>query len=31
MKEVVFGSVALKVLHDSHVPVMLIKRESHTM
>lgn len=25
MKELVFGSVALKVLHDSHVPVMLIK------
>jgi nucleotide-binding universal stress UspA family protein len=25
MKELVFGSVALKVLHDSNVPVMLIK------
>ncbi|MCX5854911.1 MAG: universal stress protein [Deltaproteobacteria bacterium] len=25
MKELVFGSVALKVLHDSPVPVMLIK------
>ena len=25
MKEVVFGSVALKVLHDSNVPVLLIK------
>jgi nucleotide-binding universal stress UspA family protein len=25
MKELVFGSVALRVLHDSHVPVMLIK------
>jgi len=25
MKELVFGSVALKVLHDAHVPVLLIK------
>lgn len=25
MKDVVFGSVALRVLHESHVPVLLIK------
>ena len=25
MKGVVFGSVALKVLHDSHIPVLLIR------
>jgi nucleotide-binding universal stress UspA family protein len=28
MKKLMFGSVALRVLHDSHVPVLLIRPES---
>ena len=28
MKRLMFGSVALRVLHDSHVPVLLIRPES---
>ena len=28
LKKLMFGSVALKVLHDSHVPVLLIRPES---
>lgn len=28
MKKLMFGSVALEVLHDSHVPVLLIKPQS---
>ncbi len=28
MKKLMFGSVALRVLHDSHVPVLLIRSES---
>ena len=28
MKRLVFGSVALRVLHDAHVPVLLIRPES---
>ncbi len=28
MKKLMFGSVALRVLHDSHVPILLIRPES---
>ena len=28
MKQLMFGSVALKVLHDAHVPVLLIRPDS---
>jgi len=28
LKKVMFGSVALRVLHDSHVPILLIRPES---
>ena len=28
LKKLMFGSVALRVLHDSHVPVLLIRPES---
>ena len=28
MKKLMFGSVALRVLHDSHVPVLLVRPES---
>jgi nucleotide-binding universal stress UspA family protein len=30
MKRVMFGSVALKVLHDSHIPVLLIRPDIQT-
>ncbi len=31
VKQWVFGSVALRVLHDAHVPVLLIRPESHQL